>query len=251
MSSEFQHYSAQESAQQTHCLSQNLKANHFAYLPGDHLASTLGIEPHAWRDFAAYWERLTLDRYMADGGTYRYRRYGACAMHPTKPKRWLAHAAYEQPKYINSLNGGVARMFDPLEDGFANHRVFNAILEWLASVFDQCEQAPRHWNIKLHPYRITADGKLAGQPTPEGLHRDGVDYIVTLLVHRENILGGESIITDNLQQPRWQRTLCAPMDIIVANDHKTMHAVTAITPKQAGYPAHRDVLVLAFTHEPL
>ena len=45
----------------------------------------------------------------------------------------------------------------------------------------------------------------------------------------------------------WRRTLLQPMDIIVADDRQTMHAVTPVMPAVTGEAAVRDVLVVAFT----
>ena len=45
--------------------------------------------------------------------------------------------------------------------------------------------SPR-WYVEAHPFRIdTSDG--IGRPTPEGAHRDGVDYVVVILVDRVGV----------------------------------------------------------------
>jgi hypothetical protein len=102
-------------------------------------------------------------------------------------------------------------------------------------------------DIRLHPCRIVAGMAQAGSPTPEGLHRDGVDYIVSMMVSRCNVEGGESTVTDNHRQMLWQRTLQRPLDIMIAQDAQTMHAVTPVVPLDPAQPACRDVLVVAFT----
>ena len=35
-----------------------------------------------------------------------------------------------------------------------------------------------------------------GKPTPEGMHRDGVDYVLVLLVNRRNIQSGTTTVHD-------------------------------------------------------
>ena len=131
---------------------------------------------------------------MAGGGTYRYRRDGQLERAPGGALRQLPQSAYEQPKYINSLNGGVARTFDPLEPGFCAHDVFLGLIDWLAALYDPREGHACHWNIRLHPYRIVAGDDTQGRPTPEDPHRDGVDYIVSLLRGRRNVTGSETPI---------------------------------------------------------
>jgi hypothetical protein len=45
----------------------------------------------------------------------------------------------------------------------------------------------------------------------------------------------------------WQTTLRESLDILVANDHLTMHSVSSISPLDPSEQAFRDVLVIAFT----
>ena len=108
-------------------------------------------------------------------------------------------------------------------------------------------QPPTLEHPAAHPYRIVAGQAQAGNPTPEGLHRDGVDYIVSTMVSRCNVEGGESIVTDNHRQVLWQRTLKKPLDIMIGQDALTLHAVTPVVPLDPAQPAWRDVLVVAFT----
>lgn len=225
----------------------HLHEQRFLFLTGDALGGLLAVTPRDVASFADHWPRLTLDQHMGDGGTYRYRRYGEFDAPSNAPRRQMPHGPYEQPTYINGLNGGVSRRFDPLEPSFVADPVVNRLLDWLTRLCDQCEGSPQHWNIRLHPYRIVAGQAQAGNPTPEGLYRDGVDYIVSTMVSRCNVEGGESIVTDNHRQVLWQRTLKKPLDIMIGQDALTLHAVTPVVPLDPAQPAWRDVLVVAFT----
>lgn len=224
-----------------------LRAQHHTLVPG----VVMGLEAHvtqdAWHDFADHWNRLTLDRHMGDGGTYRLRRYGQFDTQRDGSLRLRAHEPYEQPRYVNPLNGGVQRHFDPLEPSFAAHRVLRGILDRLRVMVDRAAGGRTDWNIRLHPYRILAREGAPGQPTPEGLHRDGVDYIVSMLVARRNVNGGRTTVTDTRGAPLSTLTLQGAMSTLIADDAKTMHEVTAIEPQVRGKPAWRDVLVVAFT----
>lgn len=224
----------------------DLRANHHGIVAGDVMAAWADVEPEQWTDFADYWNRLTLDRFMGDGGTYRLRRYGQFEPDRDGRLRQLPHSAYEQARCVNWLNGGIARVFDPLEPGFARNAVLHRILNTLTSIIDTAEGVPTRWNVKLHPYRILATTGIAGQPTPEGLHRDGVDYVVVMMVQRNNIVGGESIMTDVNREPLGRLTLDGPMHTMILNDALTLHAVTPVTARDPARPAYRDVLVIAF-----
>lgn len=201
-----------------------------------------------WTNFADCWNRLTLDRYMGDNGTYRYRRYSQFELdHPDGELVRLPHTSYEQPSYINKLNGGITREFDPLEECFVDNLVFDGLLRALARVFNDAVGETVNWNIRLHPYRIIAADGTPGCPTPEGLHRDGVDFIVTLLVKRNNVTGGQTTVTDTCENVLFTKTLADPMDILVADDAMTMHGVTVVEKNVPGGDAYRDVLVIAYT----
>ncbi|MFM2060320.1 MAG: hypothetical protein RLY71_4705 [Pseudomonadota bacterium] len=225
----------------------HLHEQRFLFLTANALGGILTVTAGQVAAFADHWPRLTLDRHMGDGGTYRYRRYGEFDAPPDAARTLLPHGPYEQPTYINGLNGGVSRLFDPLEPTFVTDPVFSRLLDWLTHLCDQCEGSPQHWNIRLHPYRIVAGLAQAGNPTPEGLHRDGVDYIVSMMVARCNVEGGQSTVTDNHRRVLWQRTLEKPLDIMIGQDALTMHAVTPVVPLDPALPAWRDVLVVAFT----
>lgn len=225
---------------------EELRAHDFSVIAGESVAEWAGVTPEQWEDFSDYWNRLTQDRFMGDGGTYRLRRYGQFETDSDGSLRQLAHSLYEQPSYINRLNGGIAREFEPLEPGFAQHRVLHSILGMLMEMINNVEGMTTPWNVKLHPYRIVATPGAAGQPTPEGLHRDGANYIVVMMVKRANIVGGESFLTDAHRGPLTSVTLTEPMHLVILNDESTMHKVTPVSPINPQVSAYRDVLVIAF-----
>ncbi|MGB0682388.1 MAG: 2OG-Fe dioxygenase family protein [Magnetovibrionaceae bacterium] len=197
--------------------------------------------------FARYWEHLLLDTHMRDGGTYRFRRYSQLHYdNESHALTLLAHEAYEQPAYINSLNGGFKRHFEPIEETFLEHPFFMGLIHWLGAAYTKASEHAA-WNIKLHPYRIIA-GEAEGEPSPEGLHRDGVDFICSMLVRRSNVTGGETKITDNNRKTLATFTMNDPCDIMIGADARVMHGVSAVARKDPRKPtAYRDVLVIAFT----
>ncbi|MGN8160717.1 2OG-Fe dioxygenase family protein [Salinisphaera sp. SWV1] len=224
----------------------NVRDRGFIFMPGEQTESWLSSNGEQLASFRNYWHSLTLDRHMADGGTYRTRRYGEFSLRRPDSLHHLPNKAYEQPLDVNPLNGGVKRNFDPLEPGFRDHCILQNLLGSIADVVDTIEMQVCQWNIKLHPYRILSREQNAGLPTPEGLHRDGVDYIAMMLVKRLNITGGETSVTDSQHDVLWQGALSNPMDIVIADDRRTMHSVTPVTPVDSDAEAYRDVLIVAF-----
>jgi hypothetical protein len=197
-----------------------------------------------WEIFAASWADLGLDTYMADGGRYRRRRFAVFAADRDGLRR-KPHAPHYQSRDYNPLNGGIARWFDPVLPQTAAHPAMQAILHACRSVFERlCDI--RDWHIEVHQFRIEARPGAAGQPTPEGLHRDGVDYVLVLLVSRENIASGVTTIEDQAHRVVGSFTLAEPLDAAWVDDHRVAHGVTAVVPIDPALPAHRDVLVVTF-----
>jgi hypothetical protein len=229
-------------------LSLSLNQLGYWFCTGKELATLHFYNQADWSSFSDCWNRLELDHYMGDGGVYRYRRYGNFRYRRTNAELVLQpHSPYSQPSYINTLNGGINRHFEPLEAEFTSNVFLQGLLIWCAQIFGYAADFSGDWDIKLHPYRILAMAHAAGHPTPEGLHRDGVDYILTLMVQRQNVVGGETAITRVSGELLWQQALFAPLDIVIADDVMTKHAVSPIRRVDVDQAGHRDVLVAAFT----
>src|SRR4029078_3104260 len=101
------------------------------------------------------------------------------------------------------------------------------------------------WSAKVTPFRVLSAAEGVGDPTPEGLHRDGVTLVTSLLIARGNATGGESTVCDRSGAPILRTTLTAGTMLLV-DDRATMHCVSPIRPVDPAYPARRDVLVITF-----
>jgi hypothetical protein len=241
-------YNIDVTSQLSDLFQEHLVHSYFWHCKGDALAKLQFCQPEEWQRFVDSWDRLVQDKYMQDGGSYRYRRYSALKYIAKDQKLILKpHSFYMQSKYVNKLNGGIKRFFDPVETDMLNNPFLNNLLQWLIQNLEKIRNYKIDWDIRLHPYRILANEKAVGQPTPEELHRDGVDFVMTLMIKRNNIKGGETIITNNDRKIISKMMLQEPMDMLIADDRKTMHEVTAITRENLVMQGHRDVLVVAFT----
>lgn len=225
-----------------------LRQNQYVFVGGKQMTSLLQTNVDEVVRFKHCWSQLERDQYMADGGTYRYRRYGQFMKLPGSHEiTMLPHEPYVQPSYINNLNGDIERHFEPLTDRFVTSPILERLLCLMSDIYDAVEGQATKWNIRLHPYRIIADDFEAGQPTPEGLHRDGVTYIASMMINRNNVMGGMTTITDANQNELECLMLDKTFDIVMADDSETMHEVSAIRPESSEKCAYRDVLVIAFT----
>ena len=196
--------------------------------------------------FLDSWNRLEQDQYMADGGRYRKRRHATYAIDGAGQRaRLMPYQPHYQTVDYNPLNGGVARYFAPILDDLHQSLSLAALLEFGNSVFSQIT-GNCHWHIELHQFRIEArDGRM-GKPTPEGVHRDGVDFDIVVMIKRVNIDSGATTIYDLDNQLVGEFTLRESFDMVLVNDRKLYHGVTPITQLDADTEAFRDVLVITF-----
>lgn len=199
-----------------------------------------------WDSFAESWNDMPLDQYMADGGRYRRRRYATLsATHIPGSVRLEAHQPHYQSLDYNRLNGGVAREFEPIADEIVNSKTMSSILDFCHELFTNLLPTPA-WHIELHQFRIEASHEQHGNPTPEGVHRDGVDFVLVMMVKRVNISSGTTTMHDLELRNLDSFTLTEPLDAAIVNDHRCMHGVTPVEQIDKSQPAYRDVLVVTF-----
>jgi hypothetical protein len=218
-----------------------LKDQGFVRFEADETFHLLGPEAKgAWHSFADSWNNLPLDGFMADGGRYRRRRFAAFSVASGQVHR-KPHQPHWQSRDYNPLNGGVQRWFEPVTDAIADHPVTQAVIRAGVDLFGD-----QTWHVELHQFRIEARAGEAGQPTPEGAHRDGVDWVIVMLVDRTNVDQGVTDIYAPDGTSLGAFTLTQPGDAVFLDDHRVLHGVTPIQPVDPEQPALRDVLVATF-----
>jgi hypothetical protein len=203
-----------------------------------------------WEHFAASWNDLEMDTYMADGGRYRRRRHAVYEATGREAIERAAHQPHYQGLDYNPLNGGIPRWFQPIADDVGGGPTMRTILAFCASFFGSLATAVPSWRVEVHQFRIEAMPGEAGQPTPEGLHRDGVDYVLVLLVRRRNIVSGTTSIHGRDGERLGDFTLTEPLDAALLDDSRVAHGVTPVHAIDATTPAYRDVLVVTFSTSP-
>jgi hypothetical protein len=219
-----------------------LRAVGFAFVGGAEMRALLGTLPD-WDAFAASWDDLHVDPYITDG-RYRRRRHALYLATPDAIAR-KPHGPHYQTVDYNPLYGGIERWFEPVTDAVGASRSLHAILAWSRDLFSRLSPHAA-WDVEIHQFRIEATAAGAGKPTPEGVHRDGVDYVLVLMIRRANIASGTTTIhaPDGTQLGSF--TLAAPFDAALVDDARLSHGVTPVEPLDPAQPAYRDVLVVTF-----
>lgn len=216
----------------------------YARLAGAALFDQLGVTSQEWDRFAASWNDLGPDLYMADGGRYRRRRHAAFALEAGHYSR-KPHQPHYQSRDYNPLNGDVQRWFDPVKPETVDSPILQSIFAFAAESFDPVRKGD--WHVELHQFRIEAKPGENGRPTPEGMHRDGVDHVLVMLVERRNVREGVTRIGAPDGTALGEFTLTQAGDTMLIDDHRILHGVTEIHAVDPAQPAWRDALVVTFS----
>jgi hypothetical protein len=217
----------------------------YALLPAAAMRPLLG-PPDAladWPRFAASWDDLPLDTHLPEGHRYRRRRHATLEARAGATTFTQApHQPHYQSLDYNPLVGGIERWFEPIRPDVIDSATFHRIVGFCLALFGGLKRAD--WHIECHQFRIEARPGTAGQPTPEGVHRDGVDYVLVMLVARVNIESGTTTVHAMDGQALGSFTLAAPFDAALVDDARVKHGVTPVRPVDPAHPAYRDVLVV-------
>lgn len=199
-----------------------------------------------WDAFADSWNDLAPDVYLAQVGRHRRRRHAVFQARREGEIVRRPHQPHYQSLNYNALQGDIERWFEPVRDDIAEGESLRTVLAFCRDFFSALAPQTAAWHIELHQFRIEAGPDREGQPTPEGVHRDGVDYVLVLLIDRHNIVSGTTTIHDRDGSLLGSFTLTAPLDAALVDDARVFHGVTAVTPQDPQREAHRDVLVVTF-----
>jgi hypothetical protein len=179
---------------------------------------------------------LPVDPYIKDN--YRFRRLSRFTVSGDKLIK-LPHGYFYQSQQYNPLLGDVKREFAELDDALIELDDFKKLV---LAFSDSCKLHPEA-EIGVHQIRISCSPQNYGNPAPEGIHRDGTDFIGIFSVDRENIQGGEThLYTDKKEKPVFSKIL-NPGELLLVNDHEFLHFTSPIKPTSA-QEGTRDVFVL-------
>ncbi len=229
-------------------IAKQIQADSFSILPANVLQSHYNFTQTEVKQFTDSWNNLSLDKYMNDGGKYRYRRHSVFTYNfaddtiintPGIP--------HYQNKKNNYLNGGVERYFEPITEEIITNRVFVNLINLCLKTFASIKVSLRSLYIEAHQFRIITNSEILGLPTPEGIHKDGVTYVFIMLINRVNVVGGESHLYDNQKKHLLSYFLENTLDCTFLDDAKLMHSVSSIQACLDSQTGYRDTLVITFT----
>ena len=172
----------------------------------------------------------------------RRRRFGSFAVSDEGNEITpLPHSPFFQSLKLNSVAGGIQRNFSPLDPTVRDSSVLHSLLRLLVMQLDEPQVS---WEVNVHQVRSEATGGPT-LPAPEGIHRDGHDFLAIVGINRLGIVGGENRVFDERKKLILETTLLEPFDLILIDDRRTYHSVSPIhsPSQQIGY---RDIFILDF-----
>lgn len=221
----------------------SIRERGYALLTPQELSSVCAVSLGELAGLRPSWDDLPRDEHLRDGGKYRHRRHSCFIQDLSQDSLQQApHRAHWQPTDYNALHGGMERWFEPVSAAVASEPAWARLLGRLGALFAGIRTAAR-WYIEAHQFRIdTADG--IGRPTPEGAHRDGVDFVAVILVGRRDVRGGETRVFDAHGSAGVRFTMIQPWTALLLDDERVIHETTPI--QSDGAQGARDTLVLTY-----
>lgn len=222
----------------------NEKGYHFN--AGEKVRIPARLRP-ALQDFLSECADLPADKYCGEGT--RKRRHTRLILFPWEQQllRWPKNS-YFQEAAINQDAAGIAREFEPLTINMLENEFLREVI---LTDFNQLPFATadlqQPFDVGLHVIRTVPQQDQAAVASPNRLHKDTEPFTFIHLLERENIVGGENIVTDNAKEPLFIATLMDLMDTIVVKDDAVYHHVMPINLENSQVPGFRTVLLIDFT----
>lgn len=149
-------------------------------------------------------DAVSVDANGASMQLQRQRRYGAFeVVIPRVGRQELTNISYREGVTTFSQEvddfRNATRSFEPLEphirDSAFLHGLIRTTASWAAASMFGAHSTHVRANVSVHQVRQVARPGVASDNAPEGIHRDGADFIVSALVlGKRNILGGKSTV---------------------------------------------------------
>ena len=184
-----------------------------------------------------YFEPLPIDPYI--DGNFRFRAYSTYSLKDNWIKR-LPHTSFEQPKDVNKLLGGVVRDYQALDLAIDQEAEFQHLLH---SFVDRTRINTDKAIIAVHQIRVISSKDHLGTPAPEGVHRDGNEFVGIYCVTRKNIIGGFTQLFSSPGERPHMYTVLEENQFIILDDKRYYHYVSETIANEEGKKGVRDVFV--------
>jgi len=224
----------------------------YSLVPGSHIPMTDELAA-AWEKLRAEYPDLPADEFLPGGARYRFRRYDRFYYLPsTGELHVLPHEDYFQAEDINTVTGGIIRRFAPLTEETIHNPFLHALIAFNFEQFPLEDEAMREqpWQVDAHQIYVKSQPGKVGQPTPEGIHRDGAEFVTVHLAALRNAEGGLVSVYDDDKNLLESFQLEHILDSYLFNDAILWHGVTPIHSVDGVNAAERGILTFDYHYKP-
>ncbi|WP_273758851.1 2OG-Fe dioxygenase family protein [Bartonella sp. AU55XJBT] len=225
---------------------EELKKNKFSHI----LSEKINIKANEITDLALLkrsWDYLPIDPYMKKGDTYRRRCFGKFIVDiANKTIDFVDDNIFFQSSEINCYAGGIERKLPQMSDIISSNVILRKIIENTLNAFLMYKKKKSNiWDVFVHQFRIESKKGIQGNPTPEGIHKDGHTFISMHMIGRYNIEGGTSYIYDENRNKIKEIVLEENLESILLDDMEMYHSafvISSINDKKG----FRDLMVIDY-----
>ena len=135
------------------------------------------------------------------------------------------------------------RKFSLIDDKILYSHFMVSLIYKISSLIQSIEDIKK-LNISIHQVRQICYPNIVSENSPEGIHQDGADYIISaLVINHINLKGGISKIYD-LDKNIIDEHILKEKEFIFQNDKKLYHHITPVECYNDNYLGFRDIIGL-------
>ena len=148
---------------------------------------------------------------------------------------------FYQKRKMNRSAGGKLRKFANLDK-----KILSKISRLIDKNFIIFLDTNKNYKFGIHFLRIKCGNNFVGYPVPEGWHKDGFDFVITLNVTSSNIKGGTTRLKTNMNLDKKDdfAEFLKKGEFIFFNDNKYNHYTDPITIDKEKKKSYRDTIVI-------
>ena len=174
---------------------------------------------------------LELDKY------YDNERYRAFSMIDLNNFSIVGESYFLQSKDYNNYLGDQLRIYENIDLCVVNDKSFQSLVLYFINKINTSKE---YKYLYVHQIRVICEDTNTN-PVPEGIHRDGYEYICISCVNKENIDGPVTQIYDNNKLIK--EFVLEEDENIILNDRKYLHNVCSLKKLNNNENAYRDIFV--------
>ena len=137
----------------------------------------------------------------------------------------------------------IPRKFELIDDKIIYSHFITSLICKISYMIKYIEDIKK-LNISIHQVRQICYPGIISENSPEGIHQDGVDYIISaLVINHNNLKGGISKIYD-LNKNIIDSVTLKEKELIFQNDKTLYHYITPVECYNDNYLGFRDIIGL-------